>query len=174
MTMRKLLTLIISGLIVLTPSTAQASWPLYTEDTLSQEYEAYNYWWASWILDWYVFETLFLNYNYDYLNNDTEEVIPEPEPFFYPKAVATNGTATAEPVYPTYAASTDRCSQNCVGATGSIGFAPGEVGYNDGVKVISHDPSTGRIYETLNWEKVNSNYYAWGCDSSPTAACFTK
>jgi hypothetical protein len=178
--MRKLITLIVSGLIVIVPSTAQAS-PYYTENIYSEEYETSNYWWASWILDWHVFEALFLNYNYDYLNNDTEEVIPEPQPFFYPKAevsdISFGFAPRGESIIPTNAVvpSPDyRCSAACNGATGSVGFAAGEVGYNDGIKVIVRDPSTGRIYETPNFDKVNNNWVAMGCDSNASAGCFTK
>ena len=178
--MRKLLTLILSGLIILTPSVAQAS-PYYTENVYLDEFNTDNYWWASWILDWHIFSAVFLNYTNVYSNSDTEEVPPAPQPFFYPKAevsdVSFGFAPRGEPVIPTNAVipSPDyRCSAACSGATGSVGFSPGEVGYNDGVKVIVKDPSTGRIYETPNFDKVNNNWVAMGCDSNATSACFTK
>ena len=176
--MRKLLTLIISGLIVLTPSTAQAS-PYYTENVYSEEFETFNYWWSSWILDWLSFHEGLFGYNYS--SNDVEEVVTEPQPFFYPRAevsdVSFGFAPRGEPIVPSGAVmpSPDyRCSIACSGTTGSVGFSPGEVGYNDGVKFIAHDPSTGRIYEAINFNNVSHNWVAMGCDSNATSACFTK
>lgn len=180
MLMRKLLALILSALIVIVPSTAYAS-PYYTHNVYSDEYITEDYWWAAWILDWHIFSAVFLNYTNESLNNNTEEVVTEPQPFFYPKAevsdVSFGHAPRGEPVIPNNAVmpSPDyRCSAGCEGATGSVGFAAGEVGYNDGVKVIVRDPSTGRIYETPNFDKVNNNWVAMGCDSNATSACFTK
>lgn len=178
--MRKLLTLILSGLIVLTPSAAQAS-PYYTENVYSDEFNVDNYFWAAWILDWNIFFAGLFNYTNESLNNDTEETLPEPQPFFYPKAevsdVSFGHAPRGEPVIPNSAVmpSPDyRCSIACSGTTGSVGFSPGEVGYNDGVKFIAHDPSTGRIYEAINFNNVSHNWVAMGCDSNATSACFTK
>ncbi len=177
------------------PSAAKAESPYYTK----AEYQTYNktdqYYWASFVLDWKIFEYLFLipkTYSMTVIKTETvpatdsvpEQIVTTSEtiqsdPFFYPKTTITDvshGWAPkGEPIIPSNATNpTQLCSAGCEGTNGSVGYAPGEIGYNDGIKVITKDYSTGRIYETYNFDKINSSWVSMGCDASPTAACFIK
>jgi hypothetical protein len=186
---------IVSTVTVMLPSVANAESPYYTKKEYQSNNKTDSYYWASFVLDWNIFQSVFLvPKTYTTVVTKTE-VVPatetapektittsstvESDPYFYPKTTITDvshGWAPkGDPIIPTNATDpTQLCSTGCAGTNGSVGYAPGEIGYNDGVKVITKDYSTGRIYETYNFDKVNSNWVAMGCDASPTAGCFTK
>lgn len=186
---------IVSTVTVMLPSVANAESPYYTKKVYQANNKTDSYYWASFVLDWKVFESVFLApRTYTTVVTKTE-VVPatettpektvtvsstvESDPYFYPKTTITDvshGWAPkGDPIIPTNATNpTQLCSMGCAGTSGSVGYAPGEIGYNDGVKVITKDYSTGRIYETYNFDKINSSWVSMGCDASPTAACFIK
>lgn len=167
--MRKLLIAIIAGLITLVPANSYAS-PYYSENEYSFEYELESYWLSSWILDW----TTFIS-EWVYVE---EEPVQQVNAFFYPRAEisdVTHGFAPrSEAIIPPGTSSETVCSTSCSGTVGSVGYSPGEVGYNDGIRIITRDPSNGAVYERLNFEHVSSSWVSMGCDSNAVAACFIK
>jgi hypothetical protein len=192
---RRLFISLLATIIIILPTVANAESPYYTQKSYQANNKTDSYHWASFILDWKLFESIFLTpKTYTTLFTKTEVVpatetapektititsVVESDPYFYPKTditdVSHGWAPKGDPIISTNATNpTQLCSMGCAGTNGSVGYAPGDIGYNDGVKVITKDYSTGRIYETYNFDKVNSSWVSMGCDASPTAGCFIK
>ena len=187
--MRRGLAILLTGILTIFPIASANAYPLFTSNKIEKQYEVTSYLGAWFVANfdittlelifgknWYL-DDFFGMKEIDQINNDGTidkiqvPVYNSPDNTLYPKATATNGVPTGDPVVPA-TSDGNRCSSNCPGASGSVGYAPGEVGYSDGIHTIVQDPSTGRIYEALNGNNVSSDWVARGCEASIVAGCF--